>query len=245
MALIPDPPAALLEGVGPPDQFRSCGLEFLSHFKNLADLADGENVLDIGCGPGRMAIPMAEWFPGLRYQGFDVSRPAVNWCRAEISKIRPSFNFTWVDLVNRRYNPTGSIPPESFSFPYEDEQFDLAILVSVFTHLMPDDAGKYLFELCRVMKPEGRIFCTAFLVDDRAKENIASGRSAINLRHRLSGKTFPFWTSNPECPEDAVGYDPEVLLSMFEQSGFSPVIHRGKWDGGEGLSGHDIIVARS
>jgi len=75
-----------------------------------------------------MAIPIAEAFPNVRYEGFDVSKSAIDWCRAEISKVHPSFSFTWVDAKNRHYNPNGSVDPATFRFPYGDGQFDLAIL---------------------------------------------------------------------------------------------------------------------
>ena len=244
MTKIPDPPAGLHEGVGHPDQFRSCGLEFLDYFKRLTHLADGESVLDVGCGPGRMAIPIAEAFPNVRYEGFDVSKSAIDWCRAEISKVHPSFSFTWVDAKNRHYNPNGSVDPATFRFPYGDGQFDLAILVSVFTHLTPDGVGQYLSELSRVIKPKGRIFVTAFLIDEDPDPAIEEGKILIKLTSKMDGR-IPFWTSNPTCPEDAIGYSPKDLIPIFYESGFSTTIYPGKWHGREGLSGHDIIVAES
>ena len=191
-----------------------------------------------------MAIPMAEAFPNVRYEGFDVSKSAIDWCRAEVSKVHPSFSFTWVDVKNGHYNPHGSVDPGAFRFPYGDRQFDLAILISVFTHLTPDGVEQYLSELSRVMKPKGRVFVTALLIDENSQPTIEEGANQIKLTNRMEGK-IPFWTSNPTCPEGAIGYSRKDLIPMFSESGFSTTIYPGRWHGGEGMSGHDVIVGES
>jgi SAM-dependent methyltransferase len=188
-----------------------------------------------------MAIPMAQEFSRLRYEGFDVSQKAIDWCRAEISKPHPSFNFTLVDARNGWYNPKGAVEPGAVRFPYQDGQFDLAILVSVFTHMTPDVVRHYLAELARVVKPAGRLFATAFLMDERARQNVSNERSSIKLIYRVAGDQGFFWTTSLNCPESAVGFHPKELLWMFDQAGFTATVHRGRWDGGEGLAGHDII----
>ena len=43
-----------------------------------------------------------------------------------------------------------------YTFPYEDGEFDVVVLTSVFTHMLPDDVAHYLDEIARVLKPGGR-----------------------------------------------------------------------------------------
>ncbi|MGH9459757.1 MAG: hypothetical protein ACRD1X_00955, partial [Vicinamibacteria bacterium] len=50
------PPPALRD-VGPGD-FEEIGREFLGHFVTLGSLQPSETILEIGCGPGRMAMPL-------------------------------------------------------------------------------------------------------------------------------------------------------------------------------------------
>ena len=56
---LPAPPAELTFcGDG---DYRAIGAEFLGHFVRLADLRPHERVLDIGCGIGRMAVPLTQF----------------------------------------------------------------------------------------------------------------------------------------------------------------------------------------
>jgi len=67
-------PPRTLHFVGGGD-FRSVGNAFLGHFREIGKLGPNECVLDIGCGTGRMAVPLLGYL-GERgsYIGFDVSR---------------------------------------------------------------------------------------------------------------------------------------------------------------------------
>lgn len=49
--------------------FKKTGEEFLGYFTNCG-LQPEHNVLDIGCGIGRMAIPLTRFLKG-RYEGFE------------------------------------------------------------------------------------------------------------------------------------------------------------------------------
>lgn len=230
-----------MAGVGAPEDFRSCGAEFLGHFKEIAQLHDHERVLDVGCGPGRMAIPLAETMAGISYEGFDVSRPCIEWCQAAITTAYSDFRFQWADVKNGTYQAGGRQDPATFKFPYPDKTFDLVLMVSVLTHLPIAAAQNYLIETQRVLKSGGRLFATAFVMDDRAQDNVKAGRSGLKfVPHSPS-----FWTVNPGCPEDAVAFEPTLLTHLFTEAGLSLEIRRGKWDGSPGYSGHDLILAKN
>ena len=68
-----------------------------------------------------------------------------------------NFRFQVADLYNRRYNPHGAHAATEYRFPYDDARFDFAILTSVLTHLLEDEADHYLAETARVLKPGGRV----------------------------------------------------------------------------------------
>ncbi len=65
------PPRTLIETIGGGD-YVAVGDRFFEVFKE-AGLEPTDDVLDIGCGVGRMARPLVGWLEG-RYEGFDASR---------------------------------------------------------------------------------------------------------------------------------------------------------------------------
>ena len=68
---LPAPPAALMScGDG---DFRAIGAEFLGHFVRYAGLQPNERVLDLGCGVGRIAVPLTQYIGDAgTYVGVDV-----------------------------------------------------------------------------------------------------------------------------------------------------------------------------
>ena len=137
--------------------YRAIGEEFLGHFIQLAGLEPQARIVDVGCGVGRMAVPLSGFLSSsARYEGFDVVREGIDWCVSNISTRYPNFRFQHADIYNRNYNPRGKLSPAEFRFPYPDAGFDLAILTSVFTHMLPPHIEHYLDELSRILRPGGR-----------------------------------------------------------------------------------------
>jgi SAM-dependent methyltransferase len=136
----PSPPRAITS-VGGGD-FESIGEQFVGYFRDFAQLAPGDRVLDVGCGIGRMAIPLTRYLDGDgTYDGFDVVPHGVEWCRRRITPRFPNFNFRWVPVRNDDYNPEGAVVAGEFTFPYDDAAFDFVFLTSVFTHMLPRDSA--------------------------------------------------------------------------------------------------------
>src|ERR1700742_4562127 len=94
-------------GAGGPAVHEATGDEFLGYLVDLCGLQPGDAVLDVGCGSGRIALPLTGYLNSKgRYAGFDVSREAIAWCTDNISASHSNFEFTVVDLHNGAYNPT-------------------------------------------------------------------------------------------------------------------------------------------
>ncbi|MDT7602056.1 MAG: hypothetical protein QOF61_53 [Acidobacteriota bacterium] len=212
--------------------------EFFRYFTDLCGLKPEESVLDAGCGTGRLARPLADYLTG-EYRGFDIVKSAVKECRREIGAHHPNFRFTHADIFNSSYNPKGKIRASRFRFPYPDASFDFIFLTSVFTHLLTEDTANYLHEVARVMKPTGRALVTFFLIDERARELIAAGKS-----HYRFGTVLPGCRVDSAAhPEDAVAYDERDALNMIAEAGLAVrELRFGQWRGAEGLSWQDILV---
>src|SRR5689334_20530593 len=68
--------------------YKAIGIEFLRHFVRLGGLRSTDRVLDIGCGIGRMALPLTLWLDPAKgtYEGVDVVADGIAWCEETISR---------------------------------------------------------------------------------------------------------------------------------------------------------------
>ena len=132
----------------------------IEHFKlNL-----GSRILDVGCGPGRLAIGILNRVGEVEhYHGVDIVRKRIQWCQRHIGGKYSNFHFTHMDVHNSRYNPRGQVVDSDFRFTFSDGKFDIIYLYSVFSHMMSDEARLYLREFQRLLNPSGKIFLTAFV----------------------------------------------------------------------------------
>jgi SAM-dependent methyltransferase len=223
--------------------FESVGAEYASFFKELGGLRPEDRVLDMGCGIGRMALPLTEYLDTGSYAGFDVGKAMVRWCRRHITPRHPEFEFTWVPVYNGKYNPFGTISAAEFRFPYDDDSFDFAFATSLFTHLLRDDALHYLGEASRVLKPGGACLLTFFLLTPRAEREVEAGR-AMPFVHTLEEGVAIVDRREPEL---SVAYRVEDLREMLAEVGLvvEEPIHEGLWANAEGgRTLQDIVVAR-
>lgn len=173
------PPRRLIYTGG--GDFLQTGEDFVNDFLKLGILSKNSSVLDVGSGIGRMAIPLTKRLTEGRYEGFDIMKVGVEWCRKHISGSYPNFNFTLADLSNDLYRNEGA-DAVSFRFPYSDEQFDLVIVISVFTHMIAPEVLNYTSEIYRVLKKGGKCYATFFILNDTSKEEMTKGINDFNFR---------------------------------------------------------------
>lgn len=223
--------------------FEATGREFLGHFTGLGGLRPDDDVLDIGCGIGRMAVPLTGYLEGGSYGGFDVGKEMIGWCRRHITPRHPSFEFAWAPVYNNKYNPFGTVSATEFRFPYPDRSFDFAFATSLFTHLVHDEVRHYLAETARVLRPGGRCLLTFFLLTSDSEAEIAAGRAGFDFSHPVEGGA----TADPRLPEEAVAFRLEEIRTLLADAGLEirEPIHFGSWANAPGApTMQDVIVAR-
>jgi SAM-dependent methyltransferase len=180
-----------------------------------------------------------------RYEGFDIIKVGIEWCRRNISTRYPNFHFQLVDLFNKRYNPQGKHKASEYRFPFGNDSFDFVVLASVFTHMLSEDVENYFSEIVRVLTRGGRCFITFFLLNERSLELINTKKSTLDFKHEM-GK---YRTTNANVPEEAVCYDEVFILSLYEKYGLkvNEPIHYGSWcergDSSDQDTAQDIIIA--
>ena len=223
--------------------FTATGHEFLGHFTELGGLEPTDRVLDIGCGIGRMAIPLSGYLEGGSYAGFDVGRAMIRWCRRNISTRHQEFEFEWAPIHNAKYNPFGNLSATEYRFPYPDSSFDFAFATSLFTHLVRDEVSHYLAETARVL--EARRHLSADLLP--ADPGVGGRRS--NRERRTSGSPTRSRAERRPIPGSPRRRSPSTSrtsrrCSPRPGSTIREPIHPGGWANAPGAPSYqDIIVA--
>jgi len=103
-------------------------------------------LLDFGCGSGRFAELLAQYCGG--YFGADISVFGI----AQAREANPALAYEWLDRD---------------SIPLGDDSVDIAIVVTVFQHIVSDeDFELWTSELRRVLRPDAPVF----VIDARYEE---------------------------------------------------------------------------
>ena len=224
--------------------FVKIGNEFLEYFIDKAGLKPTDSVLDVGCGIGRMAVPLTRYLAeGVRYEGIDIVPKGIKWCNKKITPVYPNFKFQLADIYNKLYNPKGKFKSSEYRFPYADNSFDFIFLTSVFTHMLPADLENYLSEISRVIKKDGRCLITYFLLNPESLADIDKNISQFTFQYNYNADCR---LQNDKIPEAAIGYQEEYISDLYKKYGMeikTPVYY-GSWSGRKDfLSFQDIVVA--
>lgn len=218
------PPRRLIfTGAG---DFLNIGHAFVEDFKSKQLIHQGSIILDVGCGIGRLAIPLTGVIRNGSYEGFDIMRAGIEWCQKHIAASHPQFHFTHVELSNDLYRSEGKAA-DHFVFPYPDETFDFVMVISVFTHMVPGELQHYMNEIARVLKRGGHCYATFFLLNE-------DSRKAMDVDdHDFS---FPYDHGQYRLMDEKVksanvAYDEEYLFNtLIDRSRLSIVsVEYGSW----------------
>jgi SAM-dependent methyltransferase len=162
-------------------------------------------ILDVGCGVGRLPIGILSHLENPpQYWGVDVDTDSINSCTRYIARHQSRFHFERINVLNRRYNPSGVRLDASFRLPYGDSSFDLVYLYSIFPHMLPEDLQAYLAEFRRLLAATGQVFLTAFV-----EEGVPD---FVENPHGYRTK----WTGALHC----IRYEKRFLESLVREAGF-------------------------
>lgn len=220
------PPRGLIfTGAG---DYQKVGRQFFDYFKTYGNLHPDDQILDIGSGIGRMAVPFTKFLSSKgRYEGFDIVKSGVDWCNKNIRSVYPNFNFTHIALKNDLYNLNTEKKAKELVFPYENEKFDFVFLTSVFTHMLPEDVEHYVKEINRVLRVEKKCFMTFFILDEESKEKMKN-EGAKNFPYQMGN----FSLMDKNVREANVAYDKNYIFELLHSNGLEIIqFIRGNWSG--------------
>ena len=103
-----------------------------------AGLRDGDRLIDLGCGSGRLAWALGQSMQ-VDYLGIDIVPALLDYAA---SKSPPGYRF----VLNR-----------ALTIPAPDQSADMVTAFSVFTHLLHSESYIYMEEAFRVLRPGGRL----------------------------------------------------------------------------------------
>jgi len=221
---------------------RKVAENLVRRFIELGRLKENDRILDVGCGVGRVALPLTQYIgPAGMYVGTDNVRESIEYARAHISPRFPNFQFQHSDVRSDVYNPGGKFKASEYRFDLDDDSFDFVFLTSVFTHMKLDGVKNYLSEVARVLSEGGRCFITYFILNGTTVGQINSGASRRTFRHEFDG----YFSDVGHFPERAIAYQESVLRKLYGAVGLTieEPIYLGSWSGLKGFAGQDIIVA--
>lgn len=115
------------------------------------DPARGDRVLDVGCGPGRLAQVLAgRVAPTGSVVGIDASEEMIRRARTKRGGDRIEFRVA-----------------QAQALPFADAEFDALACTLVFHHVAESDRADAMREMHRVLKPGGRIVVAEFTPGQR------------------------------------------------------------------------------
>lgn len=114
---------------------------------DLARLAPGRRMLDLGCGTGTLVLMALRRAPGATVIGVD-GDPVM------------------LGIARRKAEREGAFAPfdegMAYALPYADESFDVVTATLMLHHLTHDQQARALAEVRRVLRPSGRLVIADF-----------------------------------------------------------------------------------
>ena len=147
----------------------------LALYAERAQLADGQDILELGCGWGSLSMWMAEKFPKSRITGVSNSRTQKEFIDAEAARR---------GLKNLRI-----ITCDMNRFDIEAAAFDRVVSIEMFEHMK--NYQRLLANIARWLRPGGKLFVHIFTHKEFAYHFVARDETDWMARYFFTGGIMP------------------------------------------------------
>lgn len=167
------------------NKFNSTRLYIWPSVKTFLNSLDNNNIVaDVGCGSGRNLSVIGEKY---NYEnldkkvytiGMDICNELINICKSKDLEVM-----------------LGS----SLHLPFHNNCFDATMCVAVIHHIHTEKRRQFAInELIRITKPNGKIFVTAWGMEDFDKYNKSSKKTLVNKNGSNPQDTLISWNNKGE-----------------------------------------------
>ena len=172
--------AAANGGAMQPPEFETAQARLTEILVGLADLRDGQRVLDVGCGFGGTLEAAGKW-PGVQRAGVNVDRRPLDICRTLPATANP----LWLALA------------DACALPFRAASFDRLFCVEAMFHFRARDA--FLREAAQVLRPDGRLVLSDILLRRHGAGSARRRRDRGGDRKRIRTVATAFRHRRRDC----------------------------------------------
>jgi cyclopropane fatty-acyl-phospholipid synthase-like methyltransferase len=127
---------------------------FVDYFLRLYDDLDDGHVVDLGCGPGDIAIRLARSLPNCRITGIDASSPMVAWAEEAVKKAGLAHR---IDFLCQRFQDASLLAPAD------------AVISNSLAHHVPNPL-RFWYGMKNLVKSGGPVLVMDLLRPDSPEE---------------------------------------------------------------------------
>ena len=167
-----------------------------------AQIKDGQDILELGCGWGSLSLWMAEQYPNARITGVSNSRTQKAHIDAEAAR-RGLRNLTVITCDMNRFEPAqerslgvmecwSDVPAPQHSITpslHHSAPFDRVVSVEMFEHMK--NYERLMANIARWLRPGGKLFVHIFTHKEYAYHFIARDESDWMARYFFTGGIMP------------------------------------------------------
>ena len=157
------------------ESLREAEQRMLDLYIERARLADGQDILELGCGWGSLSLHLAERFPRARIMGVSNSRSQRAYIQAEARR--------------RGINNLLILTCDMNWFDAPANHFDRVISIEMFEHMK--NYQRLLRHIARWLKPEGLLFAHLFTHTRLAYHFVPRDSTDWMARHFFTGGQMP------------------------------------------------------